>query len=106
MRIVCNRFNPQKLIEVLEKHAFFGGTVCSMRLDARWQVSVSDDRGRCYDHCFVAKPTRKQIRKLHKVRKHYLPRKCYECGKRIKLGDEFSWDDLNYAHANCIGAKK
>lgn len=100
MRILCNRFNPRELIRI---NNLFGG---SMSYAKRWQVSVSDGRGRFYDHYFVAKPTRKQIRKLHKVRKHYLTRKCYECGKRIKLGDEFSWDDLNYAHTNCIGAKK
>lgn len=100
MRTLCNRFNPQKLITMT---SLYGS---GMGFAKRWQVSVSDDRGRCYDHYFVAKPTRKQIRKLHKVRKHYLSRKCYECGKRIKLGDEFSWDDLNYAHTNCIGAKK
>ena len=27
---------------------------------------------------------------------------CYECGKRIKLGDGFSFDDLNYAHKDCL----
>lgn len=100
MRTLCNRYNSAKLIA----HSHSWGNAITPY--ARWQVSVSDDRGRCYDHYFVAKPTRKQIRKLHKVRKHYHPRKCYECGKRIKLGDEFSWDDLNYAHTNCIGAKK
>ena len=31
---------------------------------------------------------------------------CYECGKRIYPDDEHTLDDLNYAHANCIGAKK
>ena len=67
MCIVCKRFNPQKLVEALEKHAFFGGTVASMTLTARWQVSVSDNLGRHYDHFFVAKPTRKQIRKLLKI---------------------------------------
>lgn len=67
MRTLCNRFNPQKLIEVLEKHAFFGGTVCSMKLDARWQVSLENKYGQHIDHYFVAKPTRKQIRKLHKT---------------------------------------
>lgn len=100
MRTVCNRFNPENLITMASLYG------CRMGYAKRWQVSLVDERGRHYDHFFVAKPTRKQIRKLHKVRKHYLFRKCYECGKRIKLGDEFSWDDLNYAHFKCIGAKK
>lgn len=66
MRIVTNRFNPQNLVEILNRHAFFGGAFCSMKLAARWQVSIEDNRGKCYDHYFVAKPTRKQIRKLIK----------------------------------------
>lgn len=100
MRILCNRFNPQKLITMT---SLYGS---SMTYAKRWQVSLQNKYGQHIDHYFVTKPTRKQIRKLHKVRKHYLPHKCYECGKRIKLGDEFSWDELNYAHTNCIGAKK
>lgn len=61
MRIVRNRYNPAKFNEVM----------AYMKSDdwltkPRWQVSVEDNRGRFYDYFFVAKPTRKQIRKLHK----------------------------------------
>lgn len=96
MRTVCNRYNPTRLINIM---AMYGS---KMTYDARWQVSVEDKNGQHYDHFFVAKPTRKQIRKLHKVRKHYLLSKCYECGKRIELGKEFTLDDLNYAHTDCL----
>ena len=96
MRTLCNRYNSQKMINMLQPWG------SKMILNARWQVSVKDENGRCYDHFFAAKPTRKQIRKLHKVRKHYLLSKCYECGKRIELGKEFTLDDLNYAHAGCL----
>ena len=61
MRTVCNRYNSQKLIDTLQPWG------SKMTLNARWQVSVKDENGRCYDHFFVTKPTRKQIRKLHKV---------------------------------------
>lgn len=61
MRTVCNRYNPQKLIVMLQPWG------SKMSLNARWQVSVEDKKGQHYDHFFVAKPTRKQIRKLHKV---------------------------------------
>lgn len=60
MRTLCNRYNSQKLIDMLQPWG------SKMTLDARWQVSVKDENGQCYDHFFVAKPTRKQIRKLHK----------------------------------------
>lgn len=100
MRTLCNRYNSAKLIA----HSHSWGNAITPY--ARWQVSLENKYGQHIDHYFVAKPTRKQIRKLHKVRKQYHPRKCYECGKRIKLGDEFSWDDLNYAHSNCVGVKK
>lgn len=96
MRTVCNRYNPTRLINIM---AMYGS---KMTYDARWQVSVKDKNGQHYDHFFVAKPTRKQIRKLHKVRKHYLTSKCYECGKKIELGKEFTFDDLNYAHNDCL----
>lgn len=96
MRTVCNRYNPTRLINIM---AMYGS---KMTYAARWQVSVEDANGQCYDHFFVAKPTRKQIRKLHKVRKHYLSQKCYECGKKIELGKEFSFDNLNYAHNDCL----
>lgn len=96
MRTVCNRYNSQKLIKMLQPWG------SKMTYDARWQVSVEDKNGQHYDHFFVAKPTRKQIRKLHKVRKHYLTSKCYECGKKIELGKEFTFDDLNYAHNDCL----
>ena len=96
MRTLCNRYNSQKLIVTLQPWG------SKMSLNARWQVSVKDANGNCYDHFFVTKPTRKQIRKLHKVRKHYLLSKCYECGKRIELGKEFTFDDLNYAHTDCL----
>lgn len=96
MRTLCNRYNPTRLINIM---AMYGS---KMTYDARWQVSVEGTNGRCYDYFFAAKPTRKQIRKLHKVRKHYLSSKCYECGKRIELGKEFTWDDLNYAHTDCL----
>ena len=96
MRTLCNRYNPQKLIDMLQPWG------SKMSLNARWQVSVGGANGRCYDYFFVAKPTRKQIRKLLKARKRYLPSKCYECGKRIELGKEFTFDDLNYAHNDCL----
>lgn len=96
MRTICNRYNPTRLINIM---AMYGS---KMTYGARWQVSVKDENGHCYDHFFVTKPTRKQIRKLHKVRKHYLLSKCYECGKRIELGKEFTLDDLNYAHTDCL----
>ena len=60
MRTLCNRYNPTRLINIM---AMYGG---KMTYAARWQVSVADSRGRTYDYFFVAKPTRKQIRKLHK----------------------------------------
>ena len=96
MRTVCNRYSPTRLINIM---AMYGS---KMSYGARWQVSLADSRGCAYDYFFVAKPTRKQIRKLHKVRKHYLTSKCYECGKRIELGKEFTFDDLNYAHNDCL----
>lgn len=96
MRTLCNRYNPQKLIDMLQPWG------SKMSLNARWQVSVGGANGRCYDYFFVAKPTRKQIRKLLKARKHYLTSKCYECGKKIELGKEFTFDDLNYAHNDCL----
>lgn len=61
MRTLCNRYNSQKLIDTLQPWG------SKMSLNARWQVSVADNRERTYDYFFVAKPTRKQIRKLHKV---------------------------------------
>lgn len=60
MRVLCNRYNPTRLINIM---AMYGS---KMSYSARWQVSVKDANGLCYDHFFVAKPTRKQIRKLHK----------------------------------------
>ena len=60
MRTLCNRYNSQKLIVTLQPWG------SKMSLNARWQVSVKDANGHCYDYFFVAKPTRKQIRKLHK----------------------------------------
>lgn len=96
MRIVCNRYNPTRLINIM---AMYGS---KMTYAARWQVSVEDKNGKCHDYYFIAKPTRKQIRKLHNVQKHYLSQKCYECGKRIELGKEFTFDDLNYAHTDCL----
>lgn len=57
MRIVCNRYNPQSLIDLVQ---LWGS---KMTLNKRWQVSVQDKHGRFYDHYFVAKPTRKQIAK-------------------------------------------
>ena len=59
MRTVCNRYNPQKLIVMLQPWG------SKMSLNARWQVSVEDKNGQHYDLLFVAKPTRIQIRKLH-----------------------------------------
>lgn len=57
---VAKRYNSEKLIRILLP---WGSNVSYGR---RWQVSFKDDRGRHYDHYFVAKPTRKQIRKLIK----------------------------------------
>lgn len=99
MRTLCNRYNSQKLIDTLQPWG------SKMSLNARWQVSVKDENGQCYGHFFTAKPTRKQIRKLHNVQKHYLSQKCYECGKKIELGKEFTFDDLNYAHNDCLRIK-
>lgn len=62
MRTLCNRYNSQKVINMTTPYG------CKMSLQSRWQVSVQDERGRAYDYYFVAKPTRKQIRKLHKVK--------------------------------------
>lgn len=63
MRTVCNRYNPTRLINIM---AMYGS---KMTYDARWQVSVEDKNGQHYDYFFVAKPTRRQIRKLHKGNK-------------------------------------
>lgn len=63
MRTLCNRYNSQKLIVTLQPWG------SKMSLNARWQVSVEDKNGQHYDYFFVAKPTRKQIRKLHKGNK-------------------------------------
>lgn len=60
MRVLCNRYNPAKLINFMEPIG------SRMSYVARWQVSVADNIERTYDYFFVAKPTRKQIRKLHK----------------------------------------
>jgi len=60
MRTLCNRYNSQKLIDMLQPWG------SKMSLNARWQVSVEGKNGKCHDYFFVAKPTRKQIRKLHK----------------------------------------
>lgn len=60
MRTLCNRYNSQRLIDTLQPWG------SKMSLHARWQVSVKDKSGMCHDYFFVAKPTRKQIRKLHK----------------------------------------
>lgn len=62
MRTLCNRYNSEKLIKTVAPYG------AKMPYDSRWQVSVQDERGRAYDHYFVAKPTRKQIRKLHKIK--------------------------------------
>lgn len=60
MRMVCNRYNPQSLIDLVQPWG------SKMTLDKRWQVTVIDKRERHYDYFFVSKPTRKQIRKLIK----------------------------------------
>ncbi len=60
MRIVCNRYNIAKLIRLLQPWG------SSISFNKRWQVSLVDNRGKHYDHYFVAKPTRKQISKLRK----------------------------------------
>jgi len=96
MNIIVNRYNSEELIRVLNDI----GQKASVY--KRWQVSVQDSRGHFYDYYFAAKPTRKQIRKLRKENCVYHKAHCYECGKRIKLGDEFSFDDLNYAHWDCL----
>lgn len=63
MRTICNRYNSQKMINMLQPWG------SKMSLNARWQVSIEDKNGQHYDHFFVTKPTRKQIRKLHKGNK-------------------------------------
>lgn len=60
MRIVCNRYNNAKLIRLVQPWG------SSINYDKRWQVSLVDNRGKHYDHYFVAKPTRKQVSKLLK----------------------------------------
>lgn len=62
MHTLCNRYNSARLINTV---AMYGS---KMTYESRWQISLEDSRGRAYDHYFVAKPTRKQIRKLHKVK--------------------------------------
>lgn len=61
MRTLCNRFNPQKLITMA---SLYGS---GMNFAKRWQVSLENKHGQHIDHYFVAKPTRKQIRKLHNM---------------------------------------
>lgn len=61
MRILCNRYNPAKFNEVM---AYIISD--DWLTKPRWQVSLLDKCGRYHDHFFVAKPTRKQIRKLRK----------------------------------------
>lgn len=58
LTVVAKRYNSEKLIRILMP---WGSNISYGR---RWQVSFKDDRGRYYDHSFVAKSTRKQIRKL------------------------------------------
>lgn len=60
MRIVCNRFNAQRTIELVKPYG------ANMSMESRWQLTFMDKRGRHYDHFLVAKPTRKQIRNLSK----------------------------------------
>lgn len=60
MRTLCNRYNSQKVIWMTQPYG------SKMTYAARWQVSLLSKDGKHYDHYFVAKPTRKQIRKLHK----------------------------------------
>lgn len=102
MRTVCNRYNPESLIKLAHIHLGNRPWISSITYAKRWQVTVVDERGRHYDHYFVAKPTRKQIRKLHNVKHTYLRQHCYECGKRIRIEQAFTWDDLNYAHIDCV----
>ena len=61
MNIIVNRYNSEKVIKVLNYLSQ------NASVYKRWQVSVQDSRGKFYDHYFTAKPTRKQIRKLHKA---------------------------------------
>lgn len=60
MRIVCNRYNSARMIAM--SHTWGNPITPS----TRWQVSLVDNRGKHYDHFFVAKPTRKQVSKLLK----------------------------------------
>lgn len=107
MRTMCNRYNPDGLIKLALIHLGKRKWISSITYAKRWQVTVVDERGRHYDHYFVAKPTRKQIRKLHKVKHICMKKHCYECGKRIRIDQAFTWDELNYVHAACMfGAKK
>lgn len=62
MRTVTNRYNSGKVIQMATAYG------SKMPFDARWQVSLTNGHGKYYDHYFVAKPTRKQIRNLHKVK--------------------------------------
>ena len=63
MRVLCNRYNSERLITSVAPYG------CKMPVSKRWQVSVADSRNRAYDYYFAAKPTRMQIRKLHKGNK-------------------------------------
>ena len=60
LTVVAKRYNSTKAIKMLRAWGV------NLSYGRRWQVSFKDGRGRYYDHSFVAKPTRKQIRKLIK----------------------------------------
>lgn len=62
MKVIANRFNTQRIIGMLQPYG------CKFTLDNRWQVSLIDKRGRVYDYYFTAKPTKKQLRQLKRVR--------------------------------------
>lgn len=58
MSIIANRFNSQKVIEVLTPYG------CNMPITRRWQVSFLDNDGQHRDYYFVCKPTKRQLRAI------------------------------------------
>ena len=58
MSIIANRFNSQKVIEMLTPYG------CNMTLDKRWQVSFRTKDGKHLDYYFVCKPTKRQLRAI------------------------------------------
>jgi len=60
MIVVAHRYNSQRAIQMLRLYG------SRMTYGKRWQVSLRDEDNNHYDYYFVSKPSRKQIRKLHR----------------------------------------